>query len=233
MNKKIALMTSIASILVATPSWAFFKAEDGDLTSFISSFAEQWQEIKSRLEDPESLIVWVGQELLNEQPTEIEGKESGELGLPDVGVLRKSVEEELTKLEEPAAADETASHLDREVTRAKSQGTLSKKGQEAVSERIKTTSKSVEKVNQEAEAIQQEQVTQKVLKRIALQNVQQAEITGAVQTEMLDLSVKQDLANNQLTNISEGVDSQNLSRQAQTDAGTLSTLQISAMTGLF
>jgi hypothetical protein len=243
--KKIGLwlgVAAITSVVIAAPS----RAEAGRWKSLLKTFATQWQQLESQLSHfaNSNAPVWFSLESVEngeiKQSAQIQlggdgglEVELGELGMPDLADWRDSVQSAVNEEEDYASAGVASNHLEREVVRAKSEGTLSEQGQQSVSQRVKETSESVAQVDQEAQAAQEETVTQKVLKRVALQNAQQAALMGSVQTELLDLSVKQDLSNRSLSNISEGLDSQNLAWQSEMEGTALSTLQTTSLAGLF
>lgn len=154
----------------------------------------------------------------------------GEMGMPDLDALQKEIEEAFNQTEgNQVQADEASNDAVREITRTKADGTLSSEGQEAVKERLETAQTTAQEIDQQAQDIQSETVTQNVLKKMSLQTAKQAVILGSLNTELTDLSTKQDLANQNLTNISEAVDSQNLADQANMTGAANSLLHLSGM----
>ncbi|MEM6403088.1 MAG: hypothetical protein AAF757_23140, partial [Cyanobacteria bacterium P01_D01_bin.116] len=140
----------------------------------------------------------------------------GVLGLPDAIEAR-------TEVERIAASSDTAintveqvtNEVDRQITRAVVDSTLSKNGQNLTSEEVEKTQNSIERVQIYSAAAQDEVVTQNVMKRIAQQNASTAAILGAMRADGLKSKQSQDLANLNLTNISRSLDGQNQARQKE------------------
>jgi hypothetical protein len=153
----------------------------------------------------------------------------GEMGLPDM----KDLEKELKKL----ILDEGNYNLkeiitneqERNITREKAFGTLSKDGQEQQSQKIDELSSSATSSFLSGQQAQIRVVTQEVLKDIALQNAQLNSTMSLIGTEIMDLSQKQDLANINLSNISEGIDRQNLAEINQNEGASYSVMQLTGL----
>ncbi len=153
----------------------------------------------------------------------------GSLGLPDLNDFEFNLENIFTNNGEYVTLDEAQHTGVRQATRAYAGQTLSGTGQQRVIDRQTQIQDGVTRIDHQAIAAQTDFVTQNVLKRIAIQNAQQGMLLGTVGSEMTKLSVKQDLANYNLANISEGIDSQNLARQSDLEGASLSLLQTSAL----
>ncbi|ACK74034.1 conserved hypothetical protein (plasmid) [Gloeothece citriformis PCC 7424] len=150
----------------------------------------------------------------------------GVLGLPDPQDIREKIEDVFTLEGKPEQADEAANNEDREITRAKAGGTLSKEGQQQQIQKLESVEQTTQYVIDTAQTAQSRTVTQEVLKDMALQNAQIASSLAVLTSETVDASTKQDIANLNLANISEAVDSQNLREQANSQGAANSLLQI-------
>ena len=153
----------------------------------------------------------------------------GPLGLPDLTNFELDLENIFTNNGSYITLDEAKHTGVREATRTHAQQTLNTTGQQAVIDRQTQISDGVVELDNQAIAAQGEFVTQNVLKRIAIQNAQQGLLLGTLSSEITDLSVKQDLANYNLANISEGIDSQNLAQQTDWEGASLSVLHTSSL----
>lgn len=141
----------------------------------------------------------------------------GALGIPDPTKSREATEKIAGVSSSPInQAERATNEVDRQITRAVAHTTLGKAGQERTKQQFEKTQQSIEQVEANAEAAEGDVVTQNVMKRIAQQNVQQAGILGAIRTDGLRLLQSQDLANNNLTNISRAVDGQNQAQARET-----------------
>ncbi len=123
--------------------------------------------------------------------------------------------------------------IDRQITRASADTTLSKQGQQLTKQQVEKTQTSIEQVEASAVAAQDEVVTQNVMKRMAQQNTQIAGILGAMRTDGLKSKQSQDLANLNLTNISRSLDGQNQARQKETVGQGFSNLRTASQARLF
>ena len=158
----------------------------------------------------------------------------GVLGLPDAIEAR-------TEVENIAATSDTAintveqvtNEVDRQITRAVVDSTLSKNGQNLTSEEVEKTQNSIERVQVYSAAAQDEVVTQNVMKRIAQQNTSTAAILGAMRADGLKSKQSQDLANLNLTNISRSLDGQNQMRNKEIVGQGFSNLRTASQARLF
>jgi hypothetical protein len=151
------------------------------------------------------------------------------LGLPDLSNFELDLESIFTQNGEYITLDEAQHTGIRQATRTHAQQTLSGTGQQEVINRQTQIRDGVTALDAQAIAAQGEFVTQNILKRLAIQNAQQGLLLGTVGSEITNLSVKQDLANYNLANISEGIDSQNLARQTDMEGASLSVLQTASL----
>lgn len=200
--------------LTALPSSANYQSL---LSSLLGHWQNQAQQMQSRLN--------------NLLAVELAGIsiDFGDLGLPDISDISQEIEDIYREQGDHVLADEASHEVVREVTEEKAEGTLSQSGQETVQNKLETIDQTVKALENQASQAQSETVTQNVLKQIALQNAQQGLLMGGLQTEITDLSVKQDLANRNLVNISEGVDGQNLRQQAELEGGANSVLHTTTL----
>ncbi|MEO0934662.1 MAG: hypothetical protein AAFY21_13175, partial [Cyanobacteria bacterium J06641_2] len=158
----------------------------------------------------------------------------GVLGLPDAIEAR-------TEVERIAASSDTAintveqvtNEVDRQITRAVVDSTLSKDGQKLTNQEVEKTQNSIERVQIYSAAAQDEVVTQNVMKRIAQQNTSTAAILGAMRADGLKSKQSQDLANLNLTNISRSLDGQNQMRNKEIVGQGFSNLRTAAQARLF
>ncbi len=245
--RKIALllgMTAGIITLSALPGQAFLSEALKGLST-ITQLVQQKDFIKSQFTNPQNLVFFSEDEQGNAVTLDGSGNISigngegesisvnlGKGGLPDLKDLIDQVVKLATDNQQYDEADEASHHAVREVTKAKAEGTLSEEGQQAVSDRLEATTANAEATQQLGEDAQTEFVTQNVLKKIARQNTHLATLSGSLNAEVADLSTKQDLANQNLTNISEGIDSQNLSGQAESEGAALSVLHLTSMMGM-
>ncbi len=158
----------------------------------------------------------------------------GALGIPDPTKSREATEKIAGVSNSPInQAERATNEVDRQITRAVADTTLGKAGQERTKQQFEKTQQSIEQVEANAEAAEGDVVTQNVMKRIAQQNVQQAGILGAIRTDGLRMLQSQDLANNNLTNISRAVDGQNQAQARETVGQGFENYRTAAKARLF
>ncbi|MEA5599039.1 hypothetical protein [Rivularia sp. UHCC 0363] len=159
---------------------------------------------------------------------------TGVLGLPDAIKTRNEVEEIASDSNNAVnSVDKATNEIDRQITRADSNSSLSKEGQENMKAQVEKTQTSIETVSVFSDAAQNDVVTQNVMKRIAQQNTQITGILGAIRTDGLKYKQSQDLANLNLTNISRSVDGQNQARQKEVVGQGFSNLRTASQARLF
>ena len=158
----------------------------------------------------------------------------GVLGLPDAVEARKEVEKIAASSDTAINTVEQATNeVDRQITRAVVDSTLSKNGQKLTLQEVEKTQDSIERVQVYSAAAQDEVVTQNVMKRIAQQNTSTAAILGAMRADGLKSKQSQDLANLNLTNISRSLDGQNQARQKEIVGQGFSNLRTASQARLF
>ena len=159
---------------------------------------------------------------------------AGVLGLPDAGEVRKEIEEIASDSNNAVnSVDRATNELDRQITRAQTETTLSKEGQKSMEAEVEKTQTSIETVSIFSDAAQNDVVTQNVMKRIAQQNTQISGILGEMRSDVLKSKQSQDLANLNLTNISRSVDGQNQARQKEVVGQGFSNLRTASQARLF
>lgn len=158
----------------------------------------------------------------------------GVLGLPDSTETRGKVEDIAANSDSTVNTVERATNeVDRQITRASADATLSKEGQQSTKEQFEKTQTSIEQVQANGEAAQDDVVTQNVMKRMAQQNTQIAGILGAIRTDGLKSKQSQDLANLNLTNISRSLDGQNQAQQKEVVGQGFNNLRTASQARLF
>ncbi|MBV6625114.1 MAG: hypothetical protein KI793_19675 [Rivularia sp. (in: Bacteria)] len=159
---------------------------------------------------------------------------AGVLGLPDASKVRQEIEEIASDSNNAVnSVDRATNELDRQITRAQTETTLSKEGQKSMEAEVEKTQTSIETVSIFSDAAQNDVVTQNVMKRIAQQNTQITGILGAIRSDGLKSKQSQDLANLNLTNISRSVDGQNQARQKEVVGQGFSNLRTASQARLF
>lgn len=223
---------SITTIGIGSSAYALVRSNP------LSALVEQWQEQTRSLDKYISSTISVKLDNLSES---LEGdlqavisEATGILGLPDATKVREEIEVWAADNNNAVNnVDKATNEIERQITRADSDATLSKKGQENMKAQVEKIQSSIETVSVFSDAAQDDVVTQNVMKRIAQQNTQITGILGAMRTDGLKSKQSQDLANLNLTNISRSLDGQNQSRQKEVVGQGFSNLRTAAQARLF
>ncbi len=228
--KQITLIVPIAlaSLLCATPVQAAEESSLGildtinqQITNVTDFFNEQFQGFTDGFSD-----------LLENAQADIQAAiegSIGQMGIPDLESIKSEIEQSV-------GAEVNPSDLNNEVTRrttdAIASGTFSEAGQAETLQKLQQTQASVQQVSQANQTAQSAVASQDVLKQIAAQNAQQAEILGTLSADMTSAGIKQDVANSNLANISRSIDEQRAGDENDRKNAGLSVLRTTSFAGL-
>ncbi|MBV6627375.1 MAG: hypothetical protein KI793_31285 [Rivularia sp. (in: Bacteria)] len=223
---------SIATIGIGSSAYAL------KISNPLTALVEQWQEqtgsVNKYISSTISRKLDNLSESLEGDLQAVIGEATGINGLPDATKVREEIEVWAADNNNAVNnVDKATNELERQITRADSDVTLSKKGQENMKAEVEKTQTSIETVSIFSDAAQNDVVTQNVMKRIAQQNTQITGILGAIRTDGLKSKQSQDLANLNLTNISRSIDGQNQSRQKEVVGQGFSNLRTASQARLF
>ena len=209
-----------------------------EISNPLAALVEQWQEQTRSLDKYISSTISrkldnLSESLQGDLQTVI-SEATGVLGLPDAAEVREEIEVWAAGNDNAVnSVDKATNEIDRHITRAQTETTLSKDGQANMKRQVEKTQTSIETVSVFSDAAQNDVVTQNVMKRIAQQNTQITGILGAIRTDGLKSKQSQDLANLNLTNISRSLDGQNQARQKEVVGQGFSNLRTASQARLF
>jgi hypothetical protein len=208
----------LVGILPATANWQPMIPWWEQVNKLKGEVESLYQNFDSRL------MTWLGEYRGNLSIT------IGDMGLPDIKELEKQLETITRKEGSDSTTEPEIRHEEeRKIIREKSYGTLSKKGQQQQKQKIDALENKANSAIIQGQIAQTRLVTQEVLKDIALQQAELTATMALVGTEIMDMSQKQDLANINLTNLSEGIDIQNLSHKNDRQGAAYSVLSLTGM----
>jgi len=170
----------------------------------------------------------------------IANETKGALGMPDPERSAKAAAERIDGKDSNDPAEVTLAHqrtvarnaLERELARAGAQATLGKEGQQHMKQSVEQSAQVVQASNQAGQKAQSLDVTQDVMKQMALQNSQMTNLLGAMYTEELGAKVDRAHANLNLSNISQSLDQQQRARRAQISGEAALIMQIANQSSL-
>ncbi len=225
---KRTLFTVTASVLlvaIATPA----RADDSG--NPLSSLTDWFNEAKSSVD---SYVQDIGKQLsgFGKEFEGIAQDTVGELGLPDPAQLRKELDKVVT--DSPIfSKDGVANEADRQGARASASAILSDDGQAQQAQAYQQTQSQLETVGQQAQAAQNMDVTQNVMKQMALQQAQTTQVLGGVRSDLLKMNEQQATQTVVQTNISRTLDGQRQQRNAEQVGTGFSNLKTASQASLF
>jgi hypothetical protein len=233
-NKLTISLIGISTISLISINGAYALEIKNPLVTVIEQLQEQTGSVNKYISSTISQKLDNLSESLEGDLQAVVQEAAGVLGLPDATKVREEIEAIAADNDNAVnSVDKATNELDRQITRADSNGTLSKKGQENMKAEVEKTQTSIETVSIFSDAAQNDVVTQNVMKRIAQQNTQISGILGTMRTDGLKTKQSQDLANLNLTNISRSLDGQNQAKQKEVVGQGFSNLRTASQARLF
>lgn len=219
---------------ISTGSSAYALVRSNPLTALVEQWQEQTRSLDKYISSTISRKLDNLSESLQGDLQTVISEATGVLGLPDAAEVREEIEVWAVDNDNAVnSVDRASNEVERQITRADSDTSLSKEGQENMKAQVEKTQASIETVSVFSDAAQNDIVTQNVMKRIAQQNTQITGILGAMRTDGLKSKQSQDLANINLTNISRSLDGQNQARQKESVGQGFSNLRTASQARLF
>ncbi|MBE9129889.1 MULTISPECIES: hypothetical protein [unclassified Coleofasciculus] len=219
-----AVAVTVLVVAVATPA----HADEGNP---LSSLTDWFNEAKSAVE---SYVSDIGNQLsgFGEEFEGIAEDAVGELGLPDPAQLRKELDKVVT--DSPIfSKDGVANEADRQTARASASAILSEDGQSAQAQAYQQTQTQLETVGQQGQAAQGMDVTQNVMKQVALQQAEATQVLGGVRSDLLKMNEQQATGNLIQTNVSRTLDGQQQQQNAERVGTGFSNLRTASQAALF
>ncbi|MFP5271195.1 hypothetical protein [Coleofasciculus sp.] len=215
-KKLIVLGLTLSVTLMPTPAQANpWEDVISDVSSKFNEIIEQFEGYFSSLD---AYLDQVVEEVFGAVATDINvalEAATGQMEIPDPITARKVLTESLGQgettvfMENPVTGTQRAANtLDREMTRASIASVLGEAGQERVVSEIESTKEAVSQASTLAQQAQNLDASQKVLKAIAAQNGQIAEVLGQQRLDALQARQDAQYANLNLSNISETLDAE-------------------------
>ena len=233
-NKLTISLIGISTISLISINGAYALEIKNPLVTVIEQLQEQTGSVNKYISSTISRKLDNLSESLEGDLQAVVQEAAGVLGLPDASKVRQEIEEIASDSNNAVnSVDRATNELDRQITRAQTETTLSKEGQKSMEAEVEKTQTSIETVSIFSDAAQNDVVTQNVMKRIAQLNTQIAGILGAMRTSELKSKQSQDLANLNLTNISRSLDGQNQARQKEVVGQGFSNLRTASQARLF
>jgi len=164
----------------------------------------------------------------------------GDLGIPDPLKAGKNIEKVIQKqegdlliLDPRIQADNAIKEWNQQYTRGQSESVLGAEGQRVQSQSAAITNDATAQSSKNAAAAQQDVITQDILKKVAIQNLQSVVIAKSIHSEAQKQSRSLAAANINLADISSRMDEQAAAKDQESNAATRQIIQSAAVTDSF
>ncbi|WP_221644680.1 hypothetical protein [Nostoc sp. UCD121] len=164
----------------------------------------------------------------------------GDLGIPDPLKAGKNIEKVLQKqetellvLDPRIQAKDAIREWNQQYTRGQSQSVLGGEGQRVQAQEAQITNDAILQSSDNADAAQQDVITQDILKKIAVQNFQTAVVSKSIHAEAQKQSRSLAAANINLADISNRMDEQARLEQQESNAAARQILESAAVNDAF
>ncbi|MBD2511432.1 MULTISPECIES: hypothetical protein [Nostoc] len=164
----------------------------------------------------------------------------GDLGIPDPLKAGKNIEEvlqqqetQLLVLDPRIQAQDAIREWNQQYTRGQSQSVLGGEGQRVQAQEAQITNDAISQSSDNADAAQQDVITQDILKKMAVQNLQTAVVSKSIHAEAQKQSRSLAAANINLADISSRMDEQARLEQQESNAAARQILHSAAVNDAF
>lgn len=223
--KKNLLTLTVSILLVATPA----RADDSGnpLSGITDWFNQAKSTVESYVQDIGKQLSGFGQEFEG-----IAQDAVGALGLPDPAQLREELDKVVT--DSPIFSKEgVANEADRQTALGSASAILSEDGQTQQAQAYEQTQTQLETIGQQAQAAQGMDVTQNVMKQMALQQSETTQVLAGMRSDLLKMNEQQATQTVVQTNISRTLDGQQQQQNVERVGTGFSNLRTASQAALF
>ncbi|MBC6431889.1 hypothetical protein FM036_14280 [Nostoc sp. HG1] len=164
----------------------------------------------------------------------------GDLGIPDPLKAGKNIEKVIEKqegnlliLDSRIQAENAIKEWNQQYTRGQAQSVLGVEGQRVQSQEAAITNDATAQSSENANAAQDDVITQDILKKVAIQNLQSVVIAKSIHSESQKQSRSLAVANINLADISGRLDEQAAAKEQESNAATRQIIQSAAANDSF
>ncbi|QHG20546.1 hypothetical protein [Nostoc sp. ATCC 53789] len=164
----------------------------------------------------------------------------GDLGIPDPLKAGKNIEKVIQKqegalliLDPRIQAGNAIKEWNQQYTRGQSESVLGVEGQRVQSQEAAITNDATAQSSENAAAAQEDVITQDILKKVAIQNLQNVVIAKSIHSEAQKQSRSLAVANINLADISNRLDEQAAAKDQESNAATRQIIQSAAANDSF
>ena len=236
-NRLIAILG--AAILISFSSLPANAQSQQNSQSFLTQFQQIYSSLQTYVSNYQNEFTKNLGKLEAELTQAIESS-VGDLGIPDPLKAGKNIEKVIEKqegnlltLDPRIQADNAVKDWNQQYTRGQSESVLGVEGQKVQSQEAAITNDATAQSSENAAAAQQDVITQDILKKVAIQNLQSVVIAKSIHSEAQKQSRSLAAANINLADISSRMDEQAAVKDQESSAATRQIIQSAAVTDSF
>lgn len=238
MNTNRLIAISGAAILISFSSLPA-NAQASQNQSFLTQFQQIYSSLQTYISNYQKEFTKSLGKLEAELTQAIESS-VGDLGIPDPLKAGKNIEKVIEKqegnlliLDPRIQADNAIKDWNQQYTRGQSESVLGVEGQRVQSQEAAITNDATAQSSENAAAAQQDVITQDILKKVAIQNLQNVVIAKSIHSEAQKQSRSLAVANINLADISNRLDEQAAAKDQESNAATRQIIQSAAANDSF
>lgn len=238
MNTNRLIAYSGAAILISFSSLPA-NAQANQNQSFLTQFQQIYSSLQTYISNYQKEFTKSLGKLEAELNQAIESS-VGDLGIPDPLKAGKNIEKVIEKqqgtlltLDPRIQADNAIKDWNQQYTRGQAESVLGVEGQRVQSQEAAITNDATAQSSENAAAAQQDVITQDILKKVAIQNLQSVVIAKSIHSEAQKQSRSLAVANINLADISGRLDEQAAAKDQESNAATRQIIQSAAVTDSF
>lgn len=238
MNTNRLIVISGAAILTSFSSLPA-NAQTNQNQSFLTQFQQIYSSLQTYISNYQKEFTKNLGKLEAELTQAIESS-VGDLGIPDPLKAGKNIEKVIQKqegalliLDPRIQAGNAIKEWNQQYTRGQSESVLGVEGQRVQSQEAAITNDATAQSSENAAAAQQDVITQDILKKVAIQNLQNVVIAKSIHSEAQKQSRSLAVANINLADISNRLDEQAAAKDQESNAATRQIIQSAAANDSF
>ncbi|WP_414516637.1 hypothetical protein [Nostoc sp. PCC 9305] len=239
MNTKRLIVKSGVVILISFSSLPANAQGQENSQSFLTQFQQIYSSLQTYINNYQKEFTKSLGKLEAELNQAIESS-VGDLGIPDPLKAGKNIEKVIQRqegallvLDPRIQADNAIRDWNQQYTRGQSESVLGVEGQRVQSQSAAITNDATAQSSENANAAQQDVVTQDILKKVAIQNLQSVVIAKSIHAEAQKQSRSLAVANINLADISSRMDEQAAAKDQESNAATRQIIQSAAANDTF
>ncbi|MEJ6486131.1 hypothetical protein N0Y54_33550 [Nostoc punctiforme UO1] len=238
MNTNPLIAISGAAILISFSSLPA-NAQASQNQSFLTQFQQIYSSLQTYISNYQKEFTKSLGKLEAELNQAIESS-VGDLGIPDPLKAGKNIEKVIQKqegalliLDPRIQADNAIKDWNQQYTRGQSESVLGVEGQRVQSQEAAITNDATAQSSENAAAAQDDVITQDILKKVAIQNLQSVVIAKSIHAEAQKQSRSLAVTNINLADISSRMDEQAAAKDQESNAATRQIIQSAAANDSF